>query len=381
MADMNGTSERPAVWIDRESALEKALQSLAGTRQIAVDTESNSLFAYRERVCLIQLSVPADDFVVDGLAEMNLAGLGVLFADPSIEKIFHAAEYDILCLKRDNGFSFSNIFDTMQAARILGFEKLGLSNLLEDLFGIELSKKYQKADWGKRPLTDDLLQYARLDTHYLVQLRDHLKQQLAEKDLLDLAHEDFQRLCRVEANHKDSPAYTQVSGYQRLDPQQLRVLDELCRFRESQAERLDRPLFKVIGNAALLAIAQTCPQSAAQLKTIEELSPKLFDRYGQGFLAAVKSGLSLEPIVIKNRKRPPDAYINRLEALKEWRKNAAARMGVQSDIILPRDILEAIVGRNPQDQAELRLEMTEVPWRFAHFGAEILEVAHQEEKK
>ena len=378
---MNVHLEKPAIWIDRNDTLEQALRAVGKAAIIAVDTESNSLYAYRERVCLIQFSVPSNDLLIDGLANLKLDKLGALFADASVEKVFHASEYDILCLKRDYGFSFNNIFDTMQAARILGYEKLGLSNLLEDLFGIELSKKYQKADWGKRPLSAEMLQYARMDTHHLIGLRDHLRQQLIEKELFELAEEDFRRLCRVEANHKDTPAYTQVSGYQRLDSQQLRVLDELCRFREKQAERMDRPLFKVIGNSALLAIAQACPRNAAQLKTVEELSPKLFDRFSQGLLAAVNSGLSLEPIVVKNRKRPSDAYINRLETLKEWRKNAAARMGVQSDIILPRDILEAIVGSNPQNQSDLRLEMAEVPWRYSRFGAEILEVIHQDESQ
>jgi len=378
MAGMNVHLEKPAVWIDRNDTLEQALRAVEKAAIIAVDTESNSLYAYREQVCLIQLSVPTDDFIIDGLADLKLDKLGALLADTAVEKIFHASEYDILCLKRDYGFSFNNLFDTMQAARILGYEKLGLSNLLEDLFGIELSKKYQKADWGKRPLSGEMLQYARMDTHYLIGLRDYLRQQLIEKELFELAEEDFRRLCRVEANHRDTPAYTQVSGYQKLEPQQLRVLDELCRFRESQAQRIDRPLFKVIGNAALLAIAQACPRTAAQMKSIEGLSPKLFDRFGQGLLSAVNSGLTLEPIVVKNRKRPSDAYLNRLETLKEWRKNAAARMGVQSDIILPRDILEAIVGSNPQNQSDLRLEMADVPWRYSRFGAEILEVIHQD---
>ncbi len=378
---MNSAFEKPVVWIDQDKTLDRFLSTLDGARQIAVDTESNSLFAYREQVCLIQISTPADDFIIDALAGLDLSGLGNIFSDATIEKTFHASEYDILCMKRDFDFSFNNLFDTMQAARILGFEKLGLSNLLEDLFGIEQCKSYQKADWGKRPLTEEMLQYARMDTHFLFQLRDHLRQQLLEKDLLDLAREDFQRLCMVEANHKDNPAYAQVSGYQHLEPQQLRVLDELCRFRENQAERLDRPLFKVIGNPALLAIAQACPHNLSGLKSIEELSPKLFDRYGQGLLTAVKNGLTLEPIVIKKHKRPSEAYLKRLETLKEWRKEAAARMGVQSDIVLPRDILEKIVGRNPVNQDDLRLEMAEIPWRFAHFGAEILEAIQQDSKQ
>ncbi len=377
---MNGALEKPAIWINQEDSLRKSLRSIHASRQIAVDTESNSLYAFREQVCLVQLSTHADDFIIDALVGLDLTVIGDTFSDPAIEKIFHAAEYDILCLKRDFGFSFNNLFDTMQAARILGYEKLGLANLLEDLFGIEQCKSFQKADWGKRPLNEDMIQYARMDTHFLFQLRDFLYRQLDEKGLLDLAREDFMRLTKVEPNHKDSPAYTQVSGYQRLDPRQLRVLEELCRFRESQAERLDRPLFKVIGNAALLAIAQACPENIRELKSVEELSPKLFDRYAQGLLAAVKAGMAGEPIVIKSRRRPSEAYINRLEVLKDWRKNAASRMGVQSDIILPRDILENIVGRNPLNLEELRTEMAEIPWRYTHFGTEILEVIHQEDK-
>jgi ribonuclease D len=239
-------------------------------------------------------------------------------------------------------------------------------------------QEFSKSELGQTPSDGDMLQYARMDTHYLAQLREHLHRQLVEKDLLDLAREDFQRLCRVEPNHKDNPAYTQVSGYQHLEPQQLRVLDELCHFRDVQAKRVDRPLFKVISNSALLAVAQACPRDISQLKKVEGLSPKLIEHYAQELLASVRNGLTLEPIVTRNHKRPSDAYIKRLESLKEWRKNTGVRLGVQSDIILPRDILENIAGRNPENQSDLRLEMADIPWRYTHFGTEILEIIHQE---
>lgn len=378
MASMNDRPQAPATWVDQQSRLDEILPSLSASHQIAVDTESNSLYAYQEQVCLIQLSSQGQDYLIDGLAKLDLTAIGELFSNPVFEKIFHAAEYDILCLKRDFGFSFINLFDTMQAARILGYEKLGLANMLEDLLGIAQVKCFQKADWGKRPLSAGMLDYARMDTQYLAQLRDLLESQLRQKGLLELAREDFERLCRVESNHKNTTLYAQVSGYQHLDGQGLRILEELCQYRDQQARKLNRPHFKVIGNAALLAVAQARPVRLTELNAIKELSPKLVERHGKGLLDAARQGTGKTPIQHKNHKRPAQAFLDRLESLKEWRKKAAAAMRVQSDIILPRDILEEIAGKNPPDEQALQDVMNEVPWRFSHFGQEILAQIKQE---
>src|SRR5260370_31880065 len=132
------------------------LQNLARLLQseslIAVDTEWNSLYAYREQVCLIQISTRSQDWLVDPLALRDLSPLRPLFADPDIEKVFHAAEYDIMCMKRDFGFTFNNLFDTMFAARIVGLKTFGLGSLLETYFGLQFDKRYQRADWSLRPV-------------------------------------------------------------------------------------------------------------------------------------------------------------------------------------------------------------------------------------
>lgn len=172
-------------------------EKLAAEPLIAVDTESNSLHAYQERVCLIQFSIPSGDFLVDPLSLDTLAPLAPLFADPKYEKIFHAAEYDLICLKRDFDFTFTNLFDTMFAARILGRNKVGLGSILEEEFHVVLNKKYQRADWGQRPLPSYLLAYAQLDTHYLIPLRTRLREQLRQRNLWPLAEEDFNRLCHI----------------------------------------------------------------------------------------------------------------------------------------------------------------------------------------
>jgi len=371
---MKFNPSKPAQWIADQSALDSIIPALSKGPYLAVDTESNSLFAYQEQVCLIQFSTIDTDYLIDAYAELDLSGLHSIFIDPTVEKIFHAAEYDVMCLKRDYGFEFNNLFDTMQAARILGFKQLALSTMMEEQFHIEPVKSFQKANWGKRPLTNDMKQYARMDTHYLIALRARLDEQLRKSRLHELAQEDFQRLCRVENNHTDAPLYAQVNGYYHLSPRQLSVLDALCRYRDKIASQLDRPLFKVIGSHALYALAEASSQTIEALETIDELSPRLAKRYGHGLIAAVKRGLEAPPIDLPRYKRPSQAYIKQIEDLKWWRKNKGKKMGVQSDIVLPRDILEDIAGCKPKDMLELKKVMEEVPWRFNHFGGEILQV-------
>jgi ribonuclease D len=364
----------PAKWVDDQKTFDQVNSRLKGCRHLGVDTESNSLHAYQEQVCLIQFTDHQTDYLIDAMAPLDLSGLSSIFSDEKIEKIFHAAEYDILCLKRDYGFEFSHLFDTMQAARILGMEKLGLSGLLTDLLDIDQGKSFQKADWGKRPVPEEMRQYARLDTHYLLSLRNILADKLKEKNLMDLAREDFQRLCLVEHTQRDAPLYTQVGGYQLLDPQSLAVLEELCQFRDRRAQKLNRPHFKVIGNNALLAAAQALPHSIQELKKIEEVSPKILDRYQKEILDAVKKGLANPPIQLEKHRRPSQSYIDRLQNLQNWRKEAGKKMGVLSDIVLPRDILEEIAAKNPHDLQELEALMAEVPWRLARFGRDIIKV-------
>ena len=192
------------IWIATPDGLREMINTIASEPLLAIDTESNSLYAYREQVCLLQVSSPQADYLVDTLALTDLSALGPLFANSLQQKIFHAAEYDILCLKRDYNFTFKNVFDTMIAARILSYPQVGLGNLLSASFGIELEKKYQRADWGKRPLPEAMLDYARMDTRYLFELRARLEGELKEQGLWELALEDFSLVCKVEPTSVDN---------------------------------------------------------------------------------------------------------------------------------------------------------------------------------
>ena len=364
------------IFIARPAALQRLANSLIEEPIIAVDTESNSLYAYQEQVCLIQFSTPKKDFLVDPLSLKDLSPLAELFRSPKVEKVFHAAEYDLICLKRDFGFEFANLFDTMVAARILGREGVGLGSLLEEEFGVHLDKRYQRANWGKRPIPTHLLAYAQLDTHYLTSLRHRLRGELKENALWQLANEDFTRMLsvdeRVTGNKKQN--CWRINGAGELDSQRAAVLKELYQYRDQAARKINRPLFKVIGDRTLLAIAADCPRSLEQLEEIPGMSQRQVERHGEELLSAVERGLQAKPIHRPRSPRPDEQFMSRLEALRAWRKSAAREMGVKSDIVLPRDLLYAIAERDPHLQDELAALMRDNPWRLEHFGGQILYV-------
>jgi ribonuclease D len=361
--------------ITKPGGLKQLASILADQPILAVDTESNSLFAYHEQVCLIQFSTREADYLVDPLTLGDLSILAPIFADVTIQKIFHAAEYDILCLKRDFGFKFTNLFDTMLAARFVGRKEVGLGAILEAEFNIQVDKRHQRANWGQRPLPGYLLEYASQDTHYLIPLQEILQHQLEEKQLLPLAQEDFKRLCHVEINPENGKSDCwRVNGIHKLSPQQAAVLQELCRYRDEVARQRNRPLFKVISDHTLYDIASSLPANQEQLENVPGMTNHQMDRHGKALLQAVQRGLQAKPIHPPRNVRPDDRFLARVEALKQWRKQKAQGLEVESDIILPRDLLHQLAAKNPLEMDELSECLAEVPWRRERYGAEILVV-------
>ncbi len=361
--------------VTRADDLANLVRILSREKTIAVDTESNGLHAFREQVCLLQFSTAQDDYLVDPFALPEFSALGKIFENPAIEKVFHAADYDILGLKRDFGFRFANLFDTMLAARILGKSTLGLGTLLEAEFGVVLDKRYQRADWGKRPLSDEMLTYARLDTHYLLALRDELYIALTAADRWDLAREDFARLCNSSEPSDDAEGdnVPHIPGAHELTPQQYTVLLELCTYRENVARHVNRPIFKVFNAETLLDIARYCPGNLSELGQLQGMTHRAVERHGRQLLSAVRRGLGKEPVQMPRSPRPNDAYLNRLDRLRTWRKTVGQQMKVESDIILPKEVMIQIAERAPSQLGELETMMRETPWRFQKFGSQILE--------
>lgn len=361
----------PPELIQSSSQLDQLAAELTRQSRIAVDTESNSLHAYRERVCLIQFSTAETDYLVDPLSLDGLDILGPIFAEPKIEKVFHAAEYDLICLRRDYGFQFSNLFDTMQAGRILGRKQAGLDRLIEEKFNIKVNKRFQKADWGARPLSRDLMLYARLDTHFLLPVRDLLKAELEEKGFWPLAQEDFWMACRANGSKpkSESPHWTRFSSRRDLTLRDLTVLNELLVVREQLAARLDRPPFKVLEDDRLVEIAKTKPSTLNELEV--ELTSRQIQNWGSPILKAIERGTQSPLVKRLPPEHPNETYVKRLDKLKSWRKKIAAEMDVESDVVLPKPLLTALAEDGPQ-AVERVMECS--PWRLEHFGAQLVTI-------
>src|SRR6266508_2818465 len=364
---------QPPVWVDKPNVFKQMVADLDSQTRVAVDTESNSLHAYREQVCLIQFSTRKTDYVVDPLAFDDLSSLDPIFSNPKMEKIFHAAEYDLICLRRDFGFQFSNLFDTMHAARVLGYQFVGLDNLLAEKFQFEMDKRHQKADWAMRPLTPAQLDYAHLDTHFLFDLREVLEAELTGMGRLQIAREDFVRACKVEIPRErlNGTSWKRFSLRKDITPRELTILSELCISRDQIAERMNRPVFKVISDAILIEIARNMTEKDVDLAGLG-LSPKQIHLWGSELLEAVKRG-TVAPLVEREQpRRPNDATLKRVEKLKNWRKKSAEQLGVESDIVLPKTYLNALAENPPKNLKDLESMMRDSPTRFTKYGEQIM---------
>lgn len=369
------------IYIDTDRELAALTGRLAHEPILAIDTESNSLHAYREKVCLIQISTRNADYIIDPLAKLNVRRLGPLLDNPAIEKVFHAAEYDLMCLKRDYGFTIHNLFDTMVAARVCGHKNIGLGTLLAEVADLKLDKSHQRDDWGKRPLPDDALRYARLDTHYLPRLRDYFAARLEALGRWEEARESFEEMASVPAANRapfEPDDFWRIALPNQIVKREAAILRELVIFREEQARQRDLPPFKVLVDKTLVNLARAAPATPAELEKVEGVGPGLIRRYGQALLAAIRRGQSAKIPALPAKEPPADpVVVDRYSALRDWRKQRAQARGVESDVIVSREALWALAQRLPATPEELRAITSLGAWRASQYGDEILEVLAQ----
>ncbi|HDQ73989.1 MAG TPA: ribonuclease D [Chloroflexi bacterium] len=368
------------IMVKSTEALEALLTILDGEPTFAIDTESNSLYAYQEQICLIQISIPQADYLVDPLADVDVSLLGPIFADPGVQKVFHAAEYDVMCFKRDFDFRFENLFDTMWAARILGWPRVGLGNILQETFDVRTNKRYQRYNWGKRPLEPDARAYACLDTHYLLPLRDLQLEALIRKGRWEEAQEAFRQIAASEPMWEDfSPDdFWHVKGAHDLSPREQAILRELCIWRDRQARRQDRPHFKIVGDHTLTALAHAHPRTLDEVGDIKGIKSYHVRRYGRHILQAVERGERAEiPSPPERPPRRPMTDIERYEALRAWRKEVAEERGVDVSVIMTNDVLWSLVDEEPDTLDELEGLEGLGPWKCKTYGEDILDVLEE----
>lgn len=368
-------SEANWTLVASEDDLQALMRVLQGQPAIAVDTESNSLYAYHERVCLIQISVPGTDYIVDPLAGLDLSPLGQVFADPGVQKVFHAAEQDVAGLKRDFGFRFAHLFDTMRAARILGWPRVGLAHLLWEHFGVHTDKRYQRYNWGQRPLSPDALRYAAWDTRYLLPLRDRQMRELQRTGRVRQAAESFARLAETPpaGPHHGPAAFWRVRAVYSLNGRERAILWQLYLWRDERARSLDRPPFRVMSDEILVRLARARPRTLAELAALDGFPRHWVRRYGPALLEAVARGEE-GPVPEPPCATYSDDERERYRALREWRRRVAAARGVAPDVILPNAVLRALAARNPQTPDELAEVDSMGPWARETWGPDILQV-------
>jgi ribonuclease D len=269
-------------------ALARLIEALRPEPVIALDTESNSFHVYRERVCLIQLSIGARDYVVDPLA-VDVAPLGAVLTDGR-ETVLHGADYDVRCLKREFGWRLPRLFDTMAAARRLGRKELGLSALVHAQFGVRLSKTFQRSDWGRRPLERAQIAYAALDTHFLLPLHATLAAELEVRGAVAAAQAEFDRIAGGEPRERvfDPEGFRRLPRARDLDAAGRAVLRALWIAREARAREADRPPFKVLAEETLVLLARVRPRTTEELSRVRGITPAVLRRMGDDVLRAVR---------------------------------------------------------------------------------------------
>jgi len=277
--------------IENQRELNRLVDKLLREPEIGVDTEEDSLYSYYYKVCLIQVSTREEDFLIDTISLKDLSPLGFVMASPEVQKIFHAAVNDILSMKRDFDFDFTNIFDTQIAARLIGWEYTSLSFLLEQKFGVVLNKKFQKANWGKRPLSPELIEYARMDTHYLIPLKERLERDLKRSRMYNAARKEFRKLESIEPGKRrfDPYGYWKIKGAKSLTRRQRRLLEMLYNFREREARRMDRPPFKVLSNEGMINICKALPSTLEELRELPGVGDWHVRKFGKALLKMVST--------------------------------------------------------------------------------------------
>lgn len=381
----------PPIVIRTTKQLSALLPQLLAAEAVAVDTEANSLFAYHHKVCLIQLSVRQPqapdgqdicDYILDPLAiELDLRPLAALFAVPQVLKIFHAAENDVLLLKRDYGFDFVNVFDTLWAARILGWPEVGLGAILEKQFSVVMDKRMQRANWGKRPLTRAQLAYARLDTHYLLDLRVRLEEELSRRGRLAEAQDAFASVTSVEYIHRpfDPDGFWRLRDARRLEGGRLAALRAAYVWREEKARMLDQPPFKVVADQTLVNLAERLPASLNELLTMSGINQAFMRRFGAD-LVQVMQQAATGPTPAAPRRvnrpsvRPDEGAAARFEALRAWRTTRAAERGVDADVVMTNEVLMNIARHAPTTLADLAACEGLSPAKQTLYGPEIMTV-------
>jgi len=342
---------RPA-WIDTAEGVREAAELCAANGSFALDTEADSMHSYFHKVCLIQVTAAGQHLVIDplALAPSDLAPLWKVVGDPSTPVLMHGADYDVRILDRDYGALVRGLQDTQIMAQLLGEEKTGLAALLDKELDLRLDKRYQRADWGRRPLKAAQLAYAAADTAYLGDLTYRLRGRLEELGRWGWAGEEFRTLegVRHGAAAPDPVAFERLKGARALRGADRHRLYSLHRWRDREARALDVPPFKILGNQQLMLLAQGPPADLAELGKTEGIGPRAVRRWGRELLRRLdRPQRAPERVPIPRAPKVEPAVRRRIKRLLTARDAKSLELGLQGGLLCPRGCVDAVAAHSP----------------------------------
>jgi len=362
------------IWIDKQEPLNAALDRVAAQPAVAIDTEADSLHSYFDKVCLIQISIPGEDLVIDPLAKLDLSAFGEILSNRAIIKVLHGADYDLRILHRDFGFTISNLVDTMVCSQLLGYEAFGLAALLQRYFALTVDKSHQRADWAMRPLPRVMLEYAASDTRHLIALADQLRQELIALGRWEWAQEEFARLETIRFTEKEEEGFRRLKGISGLDRRSLAIVQVLYEYRDALARAADRPPFKIFGNDIIVEVAKAKAATAEALEGIKALPATLRRRYGRELVRRARDAMAIPEDMLpeKGGARPwmrDKALESRVSRLKNVRDKKAKELKIDPGILAPRHVLTAIAATRDLNAVPAMRD-----WQKRLIGSELLNV-------
>ena len=345
-------------YVDDGEGLEAVRSTLQTTDRIALDCEAAGYHRYSDRLCLIQLSANGQTYLMDPFEVDPAPVLRPALEGSEVEVVMHGADFDVRLLARDLGIRLGKLFDTQIAASLLGIEAIGLSALLKSELGIHLSKKYQKADWARRPLPSPMREYAAHDSAHLIALAAHLRPALEQAGRLGWAVEEFRELEKVQFEKLEGrDPVRNVKEARTLGPREVDRLREALGWRDRLGRELDRALFRVAADVVLVEAARTNPATVSALSGIRGMSPALAAEWGSDLLARFREvddrpedglvGYPAREGSSNGSGRPSLEVEARIARLKTIRNERARQLGVGRGTLLSNAVLQEIAELSP----------------------------------
>lgn len=364
------------LYITDQEALDRAVEVIESSPYLALDTESSSFYTYVNELCLLQFSCQGLHGIIDPLEDLNLSRLGRVMEDASIEKIFHAAASDIVELKRDLGWKFVNVFDTFLACKYLSLDQCSLSGLVEHYCGVKLTKGEQKSNWKQRPLTKSQLDYAHLDTRYLIEIRNQMHPELEKRGLEQEYYQEIEfqvATLSSDTKEKDPDAYARVNGVQKLNAAERGRFKELFELREQEAARLNIAPFRLINNHEMIRMACNPPADEQGLKRFKG-HPGFLGKKSTEILKNLKAS---NPIEKKRMPAPPvfePGTEDLFKELKNWRASRAEKRNLESGMILNNRVLKEIARQRPESVNEIKSMNLMTDWKAENYGPDLIHI-------